>query len=112
MAEQRELVPSEMSSQIECMHRPRFVRALTALRCGRLSVSALIEDHKATSAARKGCNPGTRKLAESVVRAGILFRSGRSLPRLPAILRSHALIHTAEGEFFREVLLAVSAHCA
>jgi len=48
----------------------------------------------------------------TVVRAGILFGSGRSLPPLPAILRSHALIHTAEGEFFREVLLAASAHCA
>ena len=37
-----------------------------------------------------------------VVGAGILFASGRVLPDLASILRSHALIHTAEGEFFRD----------
>jgi hypothetical protein len=43
---------------------------------------------------------------------GILFASGRALPELAAILRSHALIHTAEGEFFREVLVHASEHCS
>jgi hypothetical protein len=32
----------------------------------------------------------------------ILLASGRPLPPLPKILASHALIHAAEGEFFRE----------
>jgi len=32
----------------------------------------------------------------------ILLSSGRTLPALPQILASHALIHTAEGEFFRQ----------
>lgn len=45
-----------------------------------------------------------------VVGAGILFASGRSLPDLAATLKSHALIHTAEGEFFREVLVQASGH--
>jgi hypothetical protein len=36
-----------------------------------------------------------------VVGAVILLASGRPLPSLPEILASHALIHTAEGEFFR-----------
>jgi len=36
-----------------------------------------------------------------VVGAAILRASGRPLPALPNILASHALIHTAEGEFFR-----------
>ena len=48
----------------------------------------------------------------AVVGAGILFASGRPLPPLAAILRSHALIHTAEGEFFREVLVHASEHCS
>ena len=48
----------------------------------------------------------------AVVGAGILFASGRPLPDLAAILRSHALIHTAEGEFFREVLVQASEHCS
>ena len=48
----------------------------------------------------------------SVVGAGILFASGRPLPDLAATLRSHALIHTAEGEFFREALVQASGHCS
>ncbi len=35
---------------------------------------------------------------------GILASSGRTLPSLPAILASHALIHTAEGELYRNAL--------
>ena len=34
----------------------------------------------------------------------LLLASGRALPALPDILASHALIHTAEGEFFRGVV--------
>jgi hypothetical protein len=33
----------------------------------------------------------------------ILLSSGRALPPLPQILASHALIHTAEGVFFRQI---------
>src|SRR5438067_12073715 len=35
---------------------------------------------------------------------GLLLGSGRPLPELAGILKSHALIHTAEGELFRNVL--------
>jgi len=38
-----------------------------------------------------------------VAGAAILLASGRTLPPLPNILASHALIHAAEGEFFRQV---------
>lgn len=48
----------------------------------------------------------------TVVGAGILFASGRPLPDLATTLRSHALIHTAEGEFFREVLVRASEQCS
>jgi len=47
-----------------------------------------------------------------VVGAGILASSGRPLPDLAATLQSHALIHTAEGEFFRDVLIRASEHCS
>jgi hypothetical protein len=40
----------------------------------------------------------------TVIGAGVLSCSGRPLPDLAAILGSHALIHTAEGEMFRNVL--------
>lgn len=40
----------------------------------------------------------------SVAGAAVVLASGRALPPLPKILASHALIHTAEGEFFREAV--------
>jgi hypothetical protein len=42
-------------------------------------------------------------------RCGLLLASGRPLPELEKILASHALIHTADGELFREALLHASA---
>jgi hypothetical protein len=50
-----------------------------------------------------------RELAEElssryrVVGSAVLLASGRPLPALAKILSSHSLIHSAEGEFFREV---------
>jgi hypothetical protein len=38
-----------------------------------------------------------------VVGSAVVLASGRPLPALPKILASHAMIHAAEGEFFREV---------
>jgi hypothetical protein len=59
-----------------------------------------------------------RELQESLqtqgyrlTRCGLVLASGRPLPNLPAILASHALIHTADGELFREALLHASARC-
>lgn len=42
---------------------------------------------------------------------GLLLASGKPLPGLEKILASHALIHTADGELFREALLHASARC-
>ena len=44
-------------------------------------------------------------------RAGLLLASGRPLPELERILQSHALIHTADGELFREALRSASTRC-
>jgi hypothetical protein len=41
---------------------------------------------------------------------GLLTGSGRPLPALEKILISHAMIHAAEGEFFREALLEACRH--
>jgi hypothetical protein len=53
------------------------------------------------------------QLAEKhrLVGSGLLIGAGRPLPALEAVLRSHALIHTAEGEFFRDVLRGASERC-
>jgi hypothetical protein len=43
--------------------------------------------------------------------AGLLLAAGRPLPALREILASHALIHAAEGELFRDVLRRASRSC-
>jgi hypothetical protein len=43
--------------------------------------------------------------------AALLLASGKQLPALDKILASHALIHTADGELFREAVLHASARC-
>ncbi len=47
-----------------------------------------------------------------VVVAGMPRGSGRALPELAAILRSHTLLHAAEGEFYRDVLVHAMKACA
>ncbi|HYL46213.1 MAG TPA: hypothetical protein VEU52_04245 [Candidatus Limnocylindrales bacterium] len=44
-------------------------------------------------------------------RSAILMASGRPLPPLPKILEAHSLIHTADGELFREALIHASKRC-
>jgi hypothetical protein len=43
--------------------------------------------------------------------SSLLLASGKALPSLDRILESHALIHTADGELFREALLHASKRC-
>ena len=55
-----------------------------------------------------------KDLAEAdfkIVRGALLMASGRALPSLELILASHALIHTADGELFRDSLRAACAVC-
>ncbi len=73
----------------------------------------------------KRCADRTRNLAQSALRAvleelrkkghdvvgcGLLLSSARPLPDLAATLASHALIHTAEGEFYRDALVRAGEH--
>ena len=53
-------------------------------------------------AAIRQCIEGLRERKYAVAGAAMVMASGRTLPPLANILSSHALIHTAEGEFFRE----------
>jgi hypothetical protein len=50
-------------------------------------------------------------LGHPAVGAGLLLASGRPLPSLERILASHPLLHTAEGELFREALRAACRDC-
>jgi hypothetical protein len=50
-----------------------------------------------------------QKQGHKLRHAGLLLASGKTLPSLDKILASHALIHTADGELFREALLHACA---
>ena len=47
----------------------------------------------------------------SVRGCGLLLGSGRPLPALSAILASHPLLHTAEGEFYRNAIRDAGEYC-
>lgn len=51
-----------------------------------------------------------RRKGYVVVACGQLLASGRPLPGLAAVLASHALIHTADGEHFRDAIAHAAAH--
>ena len=53
----------------------------------------------------------TQEQGAKLTRCGLLLASGRTLPELDKILASHALIHTADGELFREGILHAIARC-
>jgi hypothetical protein len=78
--------------------------------------SALIQ--RSTDAARtlasralREAITGIEREGHEVVACGLLLAAGRPLPALPQILASHALIHAADGELFREALLHAGRAC-
>jgi hypothetical protein len=54
---------------------------------------------------------GLRSRGHEVAGCGVVLGSGKALPELAKILASHALIHTAEGEMFRDVLAWAAKQC-
>jgi hypothetical protein len=52
-----------------------------------------------------------QKQGMNLTHCGLLLASGKPLPNLEKILSSHALIHTADGELFREAILHASGRC-
>jgi hypothetical protein len=73
---------------------------------------------KAVEGARRLAAGELRELLEALEARGsfasaaaLLTASGRQLPDLSGILASHALIHAAEGELFRDALRSAAAEC-
>jgi len=52
-----------------------------------------------------GLQSDLQKQGTGLKSCGLLLASGRPLPELEKILASHALIHTADGELFREAIV-------
>jgi hypothetical protein len=69
----------------------------SAARLASDALQAVVSDLRARGLAPCGC--------------GVLQSAGRAGGSLEAILASHALIHTADGNHFREALAAAAARC-
>ena len=52
-----------------------------------------------------GLQSDLQKQGIALKKCGLVLASGRPLPELEKILASHALIHTADGELFREAIV-------
>lgn len=75
-------------------------------------VRRAVESSRALAlAALKATVASLASQGHAVVGCAILAGSGRSLPGLAGILAAHPLIHTAEGEMFREVLVWAAEQC-
>lgn len=68
-----------------------------------------IEARKLAQEAIRSAQSEIAQQGFKITRTALLLASGRPLPELPEILASHSIIHTADGEFFREALLHASA---
>jgi hypothetical protein len=71
-------------------------------------------ERQARNLARSGIDAMQRQLARAeyeVVGCGLLLSSGRELPALAQILASHALIHAADGQLFRNAISEACARC-
>ena len=58
-----------------------------------------------------GLQSDLQKQGMALKSCGLLLASGKALPNLEKIIASHALIHAADGELFREALLHASRRC-
>jgi hypothetical protein len=91
--------PYHAAEKLDLKEAERLVGrcANTAARLAQEAVRAVVEE--------------LRDKGHEVAGCGILLASGRPLPTLAATLASHALIHTAEGELFRDALARASRQC-
>jgi hypothetical protein len=72
---------------------------------------SLSEANRLATRALRSTQTELGKQRYEVARCALLLASGKTLPGLETILLSHALIHTADGELFREALRHSSKHC-
>lgn len=63
------------------------------------------------SRALRGTIGALKKEGHEAAGCGLLLASARPLPELPQILASHPLIHTADGELFRDALRDAARAC-
>ena len=73
--------------------------------------ASLVEAKRLAGSVLRSTQAELGKQGYELARGALLLASGKALPGLEGILRSHALIHTADGEHFREALRHSCADC-
>jgi hypothetical protein len=86
-----EIQPYHFAAELPASQQQEHINrcALTACALARTAIAEVIEE----------LSP------RLVAGAAVILASGRQLPALPKILSAHPLIHTAEGEFFRQAAI-------
>jgi hypothetical protein len=91
--------PYHTAEKLPLTQAREFVERVEA-EAGRLSYRAI-----------HGMQSDLQKQGIALKRCGLVLASGRPLPELENILASHALIHTADGELFREAIVHGCDRC-
>jgi hypothetical protein len=73
--------------------------------------ASLVEAKRLAGSALRSTQKELGNKGYELARGALLLASGKALPGLESILLSHALIHTADGEHFREALRHSCADC-
>jgi hypothetical protein len=73
--------------------------------------ASLVEAKRLAGSALRSTQKELGNKGYELARGALLLASGKALPGLESILLSHALIHTADGEHFREALRHAVADC-
>ena len=79
-----------------------FAKNLPLIDAGKFIAGSAASVTRLASAAMCEVCDALRAREYTLVAAAILLSSGRPLPQLEQILAAHPMIHTAEGEFFRQ----------
>jgi len=91
--------------------QPYHAAALEPAEAQRIVANSLREASSMAKLGLRALIASLRDLGHEVTGCGILLASGRPLPPIEKILAAHPLLHTAEGEHFREALRAASRKC-
>lgn len=97
------LADSDDTVQAEVYHR--------AARLSAAAAASFVREAEYAAARRARAAVESLRDSQPLFAAGFLMSAGRLPPDLAAILRSHPLIHTAEGVFYREALATAAEAC-
>ena len=94
-----EITDGKMAGAIQPYH---FAKSMDITRAEQHISNCAAASGKLALASLKDLLQNLEERSYRVIGACILLSSGRPLPSLEKILASHPMIHTAEGEFFRQ----------